>query len=119
MITVVTEMEIGIVAVAIGYIVGQAVRVAGNGIDKKFGYLGAVCALFGCILGNILSAIAIFARAKGVAFGDLLATLDFDFIRKLMVAFFHPLDLLFYAIALYEGYRFSIKYRLVGNSVPK
>jgi hypothetical protein len=28
-----------------------------------------------------------------------------------MEAFFSPMDLLFYGIAIYEGYRFSFKYR--------
>ena len=50
--TVATEMQLGLIAIAIGYVVGQAIQRVGKGIDTKFGVLGALCALFGCVLGN-------------------------------------------------------------------
>ena len=108
-VTVVTQMELGIVAVAIGFIVGFAVRELGKGSDRKFGILGAVCGLFGCVLGNILSAIAIFSQARGIPFMQIVTRMDFAFLTDLMSAFFSPMDLLFYAIAIYEAYKFSLR----------
>jgi hypothetical protein len=109
-VTVVTNMELGIAAVALGYLVGRAIRETGKGYDPHFGYLGAACALFGCVLGNLLSAVAFFAQAKAISFTQALGMLDAGLISQLMTAFFSPMDLLFYGIAIYEGYRFAFKY---------
>jgi hypothetical protein len=109
---VLTKMELGLVAVAIGYGVGQAIRATGKGIDQKFAILGAACALFGCLLGNFLTAIALFAQARGFSFLPVLGSFDFGLYERLMTVFFQPMDLLFYAIAVYEGYRFSIRYKV-------
>jgi hypothetical protein len=111
-ICVLTKMELGLIAVAIGYGVGQAIRATGKGIDLKFGILGAVCAFVGCLLGNFLTAVALFAQARGFSILQVLGSFDFDLYERLMTAFFQPMDLLFYAIAIYEGYRFSIRYKV-------
>jgi hypothetical protein len=116
-ITVVTQMELGVVAIAIGYLVGQAVRAAGNGGAIGFGLVGAACALFGCVLGNVLSAVTFYAWSKGIHPGDLLTQLSFALVQRLSVAFFQPMDLFFYAVAVYEGYRFSRKREVLKTSV--
>jgi hypothetical protein len=112
-VTVATEMQLGLMAIAVGYIVGRAVRAVGHGIEPKFGYLGAACALLGCIAGNVLSDIAFYAKIRGIGFGEALGDLDMALLTKLVSTFSQPMDLLFYAIAIYEGYKFSLKYRLV------
>lgn len=107
-VTVATNMELGIMAIAVGFIVGYAIRTLGKGADRMFGIAGAVCALFGCVLGNLLSAIAFYAQAKGLPFFHVLTGSNFDFLEQLMSAFFQPMDLLFYGIAVYEGFKFSL-----------
>ena len=111
-ITVATEMELGIAAVAVGFAVGKAVCAVGKGIDQTFGIAGALCALLGCVLGNLLSALAFYAKAQGLDAGAVLTQLSPDLIARVMTATFSPMDLVFYAIAVYEGYRFSFKYRV-------
>jgi hypothetical protein len=108
-VTVVTQMELGIMAVAIGFLVGWAIRELGKGTDQKFGYLGAACGLLGCVLGNALSAIAIFSQSRNLPFLQVVANLNPAFLTSLMSAFFSPMDLLFYAIAIYEAYKFSLR----------
>ena len=44
-VTVVTEMQLGLMAIAVGFIVGRAILAVGRGVEPKFGYLGAACAL--------------------------------------------------------------------------
>jgi len=110
-ITVVTQMELGIVAIAVGYAVGRVIRELGKGIDPVFGYVGAALALFGCVLGNFLSAVGFYAQSQHIEFGQAFASLDAGMAQRLMQAFFSPMDLIFYGIAIYEGYRFSFKYR--------
>lgn len=107
-VTVATNMELGIMAIAVGFIVGYAVRTLGKGTDQLFGIVGAVCALFGCVLGNLLSAVAFYAQAKHLPFFQVLTGGNVDFLERLMAAFFQPMDLLFYGIAIYEGFKFSL-----------
>ena len=115
-VTVATETELGLMAIAVGYLVGRAIRAAGHGIDTKFGVLGALCALGGCLLGSLLSDIGFYAKQTGVGFGDALLAMNSDLLGKLIGVFFSPMDLLFFAIAIYEGYRFSFRYRVVRSA---
>ncbi len=111
LITVATNYQIGWMAVGVGFLVGGTVRMLGHGIDKSFGHLGATLSVFGCLLGNILSICAIVAAQKGLA---LLAVVTYvgshpNVIPAALIATFHPMDLLFYGLAIYEGYRFSFR----------
>ncbi len=111
LITVATNYQIGWMAVGVGFLVGGAVRTLGHGIDKSFGHLGATMSVFGCLLGNVLSICAIVAAQKGLA---LLAVVTYvgshpNVIPSALIATFHPMDLLFYGLAIYEGYRFSFR----------
>ncbi|MGO9484619.1 MAG: hypothetical protein ACLPX9_08555 [Rhodomicrobium sp.] len=111
-VTVTTKMELGLMAVAVGYLVGQAIKAAGQGVDAKFGYLGAACGFLGCAGGNVLSSIAFFAQARSLSFAQTLDVLSPDLVTRLAKATFDPIDLLFLAIGVYEGYVFSFKYRI-------
>jgi len=108
-VTVATEYQIGFMAIGIGFLVGFAVRSLGKGITSTFGLLGATLSLLGCALGNLLTVTAIVAKQEGVAFLDALSQLDAELAAKLMGAFFSPMDLLFYLIALYYGYKLSFR----------
>jgi hypothetical protein len=112
-VTVATEMQLGLMAIAVGYLVGRAIRAVGHGVEPKFGYLGAACALLGCVAGNLLSDIAFYAKIRHIGLGQALGDLDMAMLVKLVSTFSQPMDLLFYGIAIYEGYKFSFKYRLV------
>jgi hypothetical protein len=108
-ITVVSGYQIGFMAIGIGFLVGFVVRSLGNGITSTFGVLGAVLSLIGCALGNLLAVTALVAREQGVAFVDALSQLNPGLIQELMITFFGPMDLLFYAIALYYGYKLAFR----------
>lgn len=108
-ITVTTGFQIGWMAVGIGFLVGGTVRTLGQGIDKSFGRLGAGLALLGCLLGNFFSVCALVAQEAGISASTVVTQIDLAAIPKLMIATFGPIDLLFYAIAVYEGYRFSFR----------
>jgi len=108
-ITVVSGYQIGFMAIGIGFLVGFVVRSLGKGITSMFGILGAVLSLLGCALGNLLAITALVAHEQGVAFLNALSQLNPQLARELMVAFFGPMDLLFYAIALYYGYKLAFR----------
>ena len=108
-ITVATGYQIGYMAIAVGFVVGYAVRYAGKGIDQIFGITGALTALFGCILGNFLAIIGFLANEYELGYFEILTNLDFSILLELMKETFDMVDLLFYGIALYEGYKFSFR----------
>jgi hypothetical protein len=111
LVTVATNYQIGWMAVGVGFLVGGAVRTLGRGIDKSFGYLGAAMSVFGCLLGNLLSLCAVVAGREGLSPLAVLAHVCGNpvVIPAAMIATFHPMDLLFYGLAVYEGYRFSFR----------
>ena len=108
-ITVLTNYQIGWMAVGVGFLVGYAVRFLGKGLSKIYGYVGAALALLGCLGGNLLSVCGIISKQEAIPFFDLISRLNPLIIMDLMQATFNPIDLLFYGIAVYEGYRFSFR----------
>jgi len=111
-ITVATEYQIGWMAIGIGFLVGFAVRMFGNGVSQPFGYFGAGLALVGCLLGNLLSACGFIAQQEpSAALLDVtLGVLSQPVIAaEIMRLTFTPIDLLFYGLAVYEGYRLSFR----------
>jgi len=110
-ITVTTKYQIGWMAVGVGFLVGFAVRLLGKGMQKSFGIAGAVLALAGCLLGNLMTACGLVAADQSASFlAVLLATLRQPAVAVgLLGALFSPMDVLFYGIAIYEGYRFSFR----------
>lgn len=109
MITAATNLQIGWMAVGVGFLVGYAVRICGKGIDKSFGMVGATLSLLGCLAGNLLTVCIAISRHQQIPFSDLLSRLNPEIVVGLMRATFHPMDLLFYGIAVYEGYKFSFR----------
>ena len=108
-ITAVTNFQTGWMAVGVGLLVGYAVRISGKGIDKTFGVAGAALSILGCVVGNLLTACILISRNQNIPFHDLLSRLNPEIVVEIMKVTFNPMDVLFYAIAVYEGYRFSFR----------
>ncbi len=108
-ITAVTSFQIGWMAVGVGFLVGVAVRKFGRGIDKPFGIAGAAISLLGCMAGNLLAFCIIISQQQQIPFSQLLSSLNPETAAGLMKATFNPMDLLFYGLAVYTGYRFSFR----------
>lgn len=110
-ITAVTNFQVGWMAVGVGFLVGQAVRTVGHGFHQKFGYVGALLALFGCALGNILAVAITVATTQSTAplLTVVLALAQAPGVWLwLLVKTGSMMDLLFYGLAGYWGYRYSI-----------
>lgn len=110
--TFATETKIGLIAVAVGALVGYAIRAAGKGLEAKFGVLGAACGALGWALGTVFSDVAFLAQHVKRPFLDVLFQLGPDRIVSLTSELVDPMDLLFLGIAVYDGYKFSFKSRL-------
>lgn len=107
LITVATNFEIGWEAVGVGFLVGFGVRILGHGIDPQFGYAGAVLSLFGIALGNVLTGMLIVSKSQSIPFTELASHMDPKFAWVLLTAGLSPIDLLFYGLGVYYGYRYS------------
>ncbi len=59
------------------------------------------------MLGNLLSGIGFIANEGGVDYLTALSQFDYSASFELLSAMFSPTDLLFYAIAVYEGFKLS------------
>ena len=108
-VTVATDYQIGWMAVGVGFIVGVAVREVGKGVDTSFGMVGAVMSALGCATGNVLAICGLIANQQELGILDVVGQLNATAVIALMIATFSPMDLLFYGIAVYEGYRFSFR----------
>ncbi len=108
-VTVATGFQIGWMAVGVGFMVGRTVGVLGRGVERPFGYAGAALSLCGCLIGNLLSVCVIVAQQQELALSFVLTHLNPAAIPELMAVTFHPMDLLFYGLAVYQGYRFAFR----------
>jgi hypothetical protein len=108
-ITVTAKVQIGFMAIGVGFLVAWAVRTLGKGHTQLYGIIGGAFALLGCVLGNLLSACGFVATARGESVVSItLSALSTPSLAvNLLRATFDGMDLLFYAIAVYEGYKYS------------
>ena len=104
-----TGYQIGFMAIGIGFLVGFCVRALGKGITNVFGIISAALSLLGCALGNLLTVTAMVATQEDIPFISMIGQLNPSVIQDLMVAFFSPMDLLFYGIAVYYGYKLAFR----------
>ncbi|MFQ5608017.1 MAG: hypothetical protein ACE5GA_08725 [Candidatus Zixiibacteriota bacterium] len=109
LITALSGYQIGFMAIGVGFLVGITVRKLGDGIDKSFGVAGAFCSLLGCLAGNLLTLCIVLSKAQNTPIMELISRLDWETSLKLMADTFSPIDLLFYGLALYYGYKYSFR----------
>jgi hypothetical protein len=107
LVTVITNTALGLMAIAVGLIVGFTIQKVRTQRDRKLAWLGAGLALAGCVLGNALSLCFFLSKEYGISADQVFLRLGVDGLARMMVAAFDPMDLLFYGIALYEGFKFS------------
>ncbi|NIR66449.1 MAG: hypothetical protein GWN61_25685 [candidate division Zixibacteria bacterium] len=94
-------------AIGVGFLVGFAVRKFGAGMDFKFGIAGAVLSLYGCMAGNIFLVCLAVSKEYGIPLSEIMSQMNFETMWIFLKAGFEPIDVLFYGIALYFGYRYS------------
>lgn len=102
-----TGYSIGFLALLIGVIVGVTVRRVGQGHSRKYQILGAGLSAFGWALGTCLCDIGYLAKGSGQPFLTVLGTVPIDSTVALALRAADIMDILFLAIAVYEGYKFA------------
>ncbi len=109
LITYFTERQFGLIAIAIGAGIGISINYTGNGFEQKFAFLGAVVAFLSCLLGNFLALVGFAAKGSEMTLLQVFGAIDFSKVANIMISSFGIMDLLFYSLAVYEGYRFATK----------
>ena len=112
-ITVAIEYQIGWMAVGVGCLVGFTVRRFGKGTTSLYGYIGGGLALLGCVLGNAFTILGFVCKQSEIGYLRVFEIVDLSVLAGAMRESFSPMDLLFYGIAIYEGYKFSVVARSV------
>jgi hypothetical protein len=108
-VTVATEYQIGWMAVGIGFLVGLGVRFTGKGLAPVFGAVSAALSLLGCAVGNLLTFTWFIAEAEGVPFMAIATQLDFAIATNILTSTFEAMDVLFYGLAAYFGYKTAFR----------
>lgn len=111
-LTMATGHQFGIVAIAVGFFIGKAMWFAGHGASSKYGTVAAVISLFSIILGNVLIFPALIANEYSVGYLRALNAVTMKDLMSFMTGSFQVMDLIFYAIAAVEAFRFSFKENL-------
>ena len=107
LVTVITHLELGLMAIVVGFLVGLGIQKVRKRPNTNFGILGAVLAFAGCLLGNAFSFIAIAAQQSSAPFLDTILNVSVMGLLSAMTDNFEAMDLVFYAIAIYEGFKFA------------
>lgn len=108
-ITVITNYQIGYMAIAVGILAGFGVRYLGKGIDTSFQIAGAVLSLVGCLVGNLAVILIFTSRETGIAMSELISELTPGVVIELFRMTFSIIDLLFYGLALSIGYKVAVR----------
>ena len=80
-------------------------RYSGQGYRWKYGLIGAIYSLLSILVGNVLMVTLYVSHTKNLPHYDILLTLDFGIILAILWSIFEPLDLLYYDIAIYLGFK--------------
>ncbi len=103
-----TGYQIGYMAIGIGFLVGIAMR-QGKGVTPVFGIIGAALSLLSCVMGDFFSIIGFVSKEYEVSFMDALTGIDYKSVASLMMENLASMTIVFYGIALYEGYKLSFR----------
>lgn len=109
MVSIFAGHAMGWLALAVGLLVGLSIQFFGRGMEPIFGWMGAALVLLGCAIGNVLAVCGLASQAENIPLLSLCASITPALALKLTQQSFNVIDLIFYALAIYSGYRFSFR----------
>lgn len=108
LISVATGYQIGYMAIGVGFLVGMAMR-QGKGVTMIFGIIGAALSLLSCVMGDFFSIIGLIAKEYDISFMETLTQIDLKDVVSLLTDNLASMTIVFYGVALYEGYKLSFR----------
>jgi hypothetical protein len=107
-ITYVTNYQIGYMATAVGYLIGFVTNITGQGVSKKFQIFSGALSILSCLIGNLAVVFIQLYFRSNFSYEYILDIFDFTFLISTYIETIQFVDFLFYAIAFYAGYKYSI-----------
>lgn len=92
-------------AIPVGIVVGLTVRFVGKGADYRFGLNAAILVILGCIFGNLFSVVVWIVEHFNIGYIETIAAFDPDFLIGLLKDRFEYVDIAFYLVAVFIGYK--------------
>ena len=109
-VTAFTSLQVGWMAILIGFVVGGMVRGAGKGIDRDFGLIAAIMTLAGSAAGTLLAGCWMLAlQSTEAAYADVLTSLTPGLVKQIFVAMLTPTTMACYAAAVVPAYWLGIR----------
>ncbi len=105
-----TGFQIGYMAVGVGFLAGFGMRTCSGHRGRTNAIVAGVVALLGCLLGNTLTAVVGVAQHEHFPIPLALLTMSrhLGAVPNVIAVTFEPMDLLFYGIAVFTGYRTAL-----------
>ncbi|MFN8241405.1 MAG: hypothetical protein U0X39_11750 [Bacteroidales bacterium] len=107
-ITYIINVQFGYMALGVGAFVAYSVKRFGKGISMRFAIMSSAIAVLGIILGNVLTLVAFASKENDISVFRILFNLDLVAVFKALVETFHPVDILFYGLAISWGFKQSL-----------
>ena len=63
----------------------------------------------GCLLGNLFTQVGFIGAEYDASYIDILLNMDMELMKTIYTETFSPIDLLFYGIAIFQGYKISFR----------
>jgi hypothetical protein len=108
-VTYLSGYKLGIMAIFLGFLVGKVILKTGGGVDIQFRIMGAILALLSCLAGDTLATCITLAKYQGTSILAVFSQIRSAGLALFFKTFFDGGDVVFYAIAVYEGFRFSAR----------
>jgi len=102
-----TGYNLGIAAIAVGFLVSQGFVWAGKSEGAVWGVIAAIIAGLSIFLGKLLVMIMLVSEFYGISFFEMIPLIDYNQLMLFIVDTFELFDLVFYAIALQTAYKRS------------
>jgi len=106
--TVTTGIKLGAIAIAVGALIGFAIRAVPHAQTWHYRMLGAVCGVVGWLFGTMASDLAAVARVKHTDLLTIMIATPPMTVIDLVIRLFTPMDVVFFAITVYEAAKFAI-----------
>ena len=108
-VTLVSGVQIGFVAIGVAFLAGWGVRTLGRGDTQAFALVGALCSMLGVLLGKALSILWMFAVIEKIPLASILVSTPWSIFIPAVFESLDLADFLFVALALYLGFKLSLR----------
>lgn len=102
--TSMTDMQLGIMPIVVGFLVGLVIRLASKNNSIGMGIVASVIALASCFLGDFLVNIHYIALSEEMEYFETLGAIDWRYFFEIATLEFDGMSAFFYILAIIEAF---------------